>query len=149
MKTAAQAALNYKNNGGSANTANLWASNLVPALPKAFANAAKQVSYWQSQVGSPQAATNYVDGLNTAAQNTAPIAAKINGPAKTTYSTQVSAAGSPGGNYSNFSAEFLPAVSAEIQTLNATNPRGTKADNRARLNAYLDWLDTQAGKFKQ
>lgn len=149
MKTPAQASTNYANNGGSAQAATNWATNLSADLPAVFAAASAKVGFWSSQVSTVQAQNNYVSGLNKASANTAPIIAKIQGPSKSTFSAQVRAAGGPGGRYTAFAAAFLPAVSTEIANLNRTNPRGDKTANRARLNAYLDWLDSQAGKFRQ
>jgi hypothetical protein len=148
-KTSAQASANYINNGGSPNAATLWATNLAADLPAVFAAAERQVAFWQSQVSTTETANLYVAGLRKAAANTGPIITKINGPAKATYTAQVRAAGAAGGNYANFSAAWQPAISAELQNLNRTNPRGDFGTNLARLNALITWAHGQKGKFKQ
>lgn len=148
IKTAAQATANYKQNGGSANAANNWATNLSSDLPAVFAAAAAAVGTWQQNVSTAEAATAFTTGLQRASNNTAATVAKINGPAKTTFQTQVQAAGSPGGNYSTFSTNWQPAVATEVANLNRTNPRGTTADNIARAVAMMNWAAAQKGKFK-
>jgi hypothetical protein len=149
MKTPAQAAADYVAGAGSANAATLWAANLSADLPQVFANASAAAPLWQQEVSSPAALTAYRAGLSKAAANVQPIITKIQGPAKATYSAQVKVAGAPGGNYAAFAAEFLPAVGTEIATLNRTNPRGDFDANVARLNAYLTWLHSQKGQYKQ
>lgn len=145
MKTPQQAALNYGNNGGSATSAQLWAGNWSGAIPTMKTNAAAKVSFWQSQVSTQQAAANFTAGVQsfdaTAATN------KANGAGKSSFQAGVQTASK--GKYLSFAGEFLPAVSTIVQNLNRTNPRGTKLDNRTRLNAYLDALEAQAGSFKQ
>jgi hypothetical protein len=149
VKTPAHAAANYVANGGAPAAANNWATNLALDLPAVFAAAAKQVGFWSSQVSTVEAQNNYVNGLNKAAANTAPIIAKINGPAKGTYTAQVRAAGGPGGRYLAFANQWMPAVATERANLDRTNPRGDRAANRARQAVYDTWVDTQAGKFRQ
>lgn len=149
VKSAATAAANYGTNAGSPAAANAWAANLSADLPAVFNAAKAQVNYWQTQVASPQSATNYVNGLNTAAANITAIQAKINGPSKTTYTTQVKASAAAGGKYANFAAAWQPAVTTEIATLDRTNPSGDYAANVARMTAFVDWAHSQAGKFKQ
>jgi hypothetical protein len=53
------------------------------------------------------------------------------------------------GAYLAFSTAWLGAVGNEVNTLNQTNPRGTRAQNRARQAAYDAWVDQQKGNFKQ
>lgn len=149
MKTPAQAATNYATNAGSAAAATSWAADYLTQFPTMVARATAQVSYWQSQVSTQQAATDYVDGLNRAQSNIAAITTKVNGAGKTSYSAGVKNAGAAGGNYSNFAAEWLPAVATEVATLNRTNPRGDYAQNQARLAAFIDWEHAQKGNYKQ
>lgn len=145
MKTPAQAAANYGTNGGSASSAALWAADWSAAIPTMKARAVAQVGFWQSQVSSPAAATAFSDGVNGFDATAA--TAKANGAGKSSFQAGVQTAAK--GKYLSFAGEFLPAVATIVATLNRTNPRGTKADNRNRLNAYLDALEAQAGNFKQ
>ena len=145
MKTPTQAAQNYGTNGGSATSASLWAGNWSTNIPKMKARAAAQVTYWQSQVSSAQAAARFTDGVNNFDANAA--TSKANGPGKSSFQAGVQAASK--GKYAAFANEFLPAVSTIVSNLDRTNPRGSKLDNRARLNAYLDALEAQSGNFKQ
>lgn len=147
MKTPTQAAQRYANNGSSADAQNAWASDFLAALPVMQARAKSQVGFWQSQVSTQKAAEAYVDGIDR--MNVTQVTAKVNGAGKASLAAGVRASGGAGGKYTSFIGEFLPAVSTEIQTLDRTNPRGTPAQNRARLNAYLDWLEGQKGNFKQ
>jgi hypothetical protein len=149
MKTPAQAAADYAAAAGSASAANLWATNLSADLPQVFANAVSAAALWQQEVSGAAALANYKGGLQKAASNVQPIIAKIQGPAKATYSAQVRVAGAPGGNYAAFSAQFMPAVGTEVATLNRTNPRGDFDQNLTRQNTYLIWLHGQKGQFKQ
>jgi GH25 family lysozyme M1 (1,4-beta-N-acetylmuramidase) len=147
MKTPQQAATKYGANGGSPAAATLWSADFLTAFPTMIANAVKQVNFWQAQVSTAAAAAAFTKGLQAASQNQAAIAAKVNGPAQASFMAGVKAAST--GKYLTFANEFLPAVANEVNTLNQTNPRGTPAQNRARLNAYLDWLEAQKGNYKQ
>lgn len=147
MKTPSQAAARYVNNGSTADAQNAWASDFLAAIPSMQARAKAQVSYWQSQVSTQEAAAAYVDGIDR--MNVTQVTTKVNGAGKASFAAGVRASGGPGGKYTGFINEFMPAVSTEVQTLDRTNPRGTPAQNRARLNTYLDWLESQKGNFKQ
>lgn len=147
MKTAAQAASKYGANGGSPASGQLWSADFLAAFPKMIANAVAQTPYWQAQVSTAAAAAAYKAGLNGANANLATITTKVNGVAQASFMAGVKAAAT--GKYLNFADEFIPAVTSEVNTLNSTNPRGTPAQNRARLNAYLDWLESKKGTFKQ
>jgi hypothetical protein len=148
MKTPAQASAKYVANGGSGASQTLWAANLVAALPTAFDAASAAGPLWQTNVSLPQSLTNFRAGLARAKANQTPIVAKINGPAKASFTSGVTTAGGPNGYYTQFINNFLPAVSGEVTALNTTNPRGTSSQNRARLNAYLDWAESKKGTFK-
>lgn len=147
VKSAQTAAANYGTNGSAANAANLWAQDFLADPQAIFAAAAARVSYWQSQVSTQQAATNYVNGLNDV--NIQALTTKVNGVGKASFSAGVKAAGAPGGKYAAFAAEFQPWLTNELATLNRTNPRGDATQNRARLNAFLDALEAQKGNFRQ
>lgn len=58
------------------------------------------------------------------------------------YQTQATAKSDHWGAFYN---KFAPVLEATIKSL---PPRGTKAQNRARLNAYLDSLEKQGGSFR-
>lgn len=145
MKTATQAATNYGTNGSSAAAQNLWAGEFVANIPKMQARAQAQATYWQTQVNTPEALANFKSGVATI--DVPAVTTKVSTVGKASLAAGVKAAST--GKYASFAAEFMPAVSTEIQNLDRTNPRGDKAQNRTRLNAYLDWLESQAGNFKQ
>jgi len=147
MKTAQQAATKYGANGSSPASAQLWSADFLAKFPTMIQRAVAQVNFWQSQVSTAAAAAAYTKGLNDASTNLPAITTKVNGTAQASFMAGVKAAST--GKYLTFATEFMPAVAAEVTTLNQTNPRGTPAQNRARLNAYLDWLEGQKGNFKQ
>ncbi|MGH9809763.1 MAG: hypothetical protein ACRD9W_21355 [Terriglobia bacterium] len=107
--------------------------------------AAAQVGFWQSQVSTQKAADAFNAGVTNFDSNAA--TAKANGAGKSSFQAGVQTASK--GKYLGFAGEFIPAVSQIVANLDRTNPRGTKADNRNRLNAFLDALEAQAGNFKQ
>ena len=146
IKTAAQAAANYGTNGGAAAAAALWANNLLIDFPGVLDAAAASGTFWQSQVSTAQALSNFKTGLGRAKNNMAVISGKINGVAKNSFSAGVKAAAS--GNYLEFAGAWMPAVAQEVLQLDRTNPRGDRATNRARQAAYDQWIDSQAGKFR-
>jgi len=146
IKTPQQAAANYGTNGGAASAANNWATNFTTDIPAILSAAAAAVSFWQSQVSTQQAATNFTNGLNAAKNNVTAIAAKVNSVGKASFSAGVKAAAT--GNYMTFASSFMPAVANEVSLLDRTNPRGDRAANRARQAAYDAWIDSQTGKFR-
>lgn len=148
VKSSQVAAANFAKNGGAPDAANNWATNFTADIPSILAAAAEAVGRWQDAVSTDQARSNFVSGLNRAKSNVAAIATKVMGVGKSSFSAGIKAAGAPNGNYSLFSAKWQPAVAAQVQTLNMTNPRGTRADNRSRQAAYDAWVDTQANNFR-
>lgn len=148
IKSAAVASANYGTNGGSTTAQTNWATNFSSDIPAILSAAAAAVSTWQQNVATQQAATNFVNGLNTAKNNAGAIATKVNGVGKASYTAGVKAAAAAGGNYATFSANYQPAVAQEVATLNATNPRGDAAANQARMIAYNTWATAQHGKFR-
>jgi hypothetical protein len=148
IKTAATATANYGTNGGAPVAANNWAANYSADIPAILAAAVAAVPLWQTNVALPQSAINMTNGLNRAKLNAGAIATKVNGVGKASFSAGVKAAALPGGDYSTFAGAWMPAVTQQVSQLNVSNPRGTRADNRARQAAYDAWVDTQAGKFR-
>jgi len=146
IKTAAQAAQNYGINGGSANASLMWATNLLIDFPGVLDAAANAGAFWQSQVSTAQALSNFKTGLSRAKNNMTVISGKINGVGKSSYSAGVKAAAT--GNYLEFAGQWMPAVSNEVLQLDRTNPRGDRATNRQRQAVYDAWVDAQAGKFR-
>lgn len=147
MKTPQQAATKYGSNGSAPSAAQLWAANFITAMPTMFDKAAAAVAFWQAQVSSAQAAAMFTRGLNRAKNNQGAISTKVNGPGSASFMAGVKAAST--GLYLAFANAWLPAVGNEVTTLNQTNPRGTRAQNRARQAAYDAWVDSQAGNFRQ
>lgn len=148
MKTAAQAAAAYVANGTTTTAAQLWSADYIAALPTMLDKAIAAIPLWQQNVSTTLAANNMTKGLTRAKGKTAQITAKVNGPGQASFQAGVRAAGGPGGNYLAFIGPFLTAVASEVATLNTTNPRGTRIQNRARQAAYDNWIDAQSGNFR-
>jgi hypothetical protein len=148
MKTAAQAAAAYVANGSAPTAVQLWATDYNAAYPSMIAKATAAIPLWQSQVSTAQAATNMKNGLAKAANKATTVAAKVSGAGSASFAAGVRAAGGAGGDYTAFIGPWLSAVGNEVQTLNTTNPRGTRQQNRARQAAYDAWVDSQAGNFR-
>jgi hypothetical protein len=148
MKTAAQAAAAYVANGSAPTAVSLWATDYNAAYPTMITKATAAIPLWQSQVSTAQAATNMKNGLAKAANKAAVVAAKVSGAGSASFAAGVRAAGGPGGDYTAFIGPWMSAVGGEVQTLNTTNPRGTRQQNRARQAAYDAWVDSQAGNFR-
>lgn len=148
MKTAAQAAAAYVANGTTPTAATLWSQDYVAALPTMLDKAIAAIPLWQQNVSTALAASNMSKGLTRAKSKTAQITTKVNGPGQASFTAGVRAAGGPGDNYQAFIGPWMTAVAQEVATLNASAPRGTRAQNRARQAAYDQWVDTQAGNFR-
>lgn len=148
MKTAAQAAAAYVANGTAPASTTAWAADYNAAYPTMITKAIAAIPLWQSNVASPLAASNMQKGLTRAGTKAGAVATKVNGAGLASFSAGVRAAGGPGGDYVAFIGPFLSSVGQEVQTLNSTNPRGTRAQNRARQAAYDAWIDSQAGNFR-
>lgn len=148
MKTAAQAAANYVANGTAPAAVSLWATDYNAAYSTMIQKAIAAIPLWQANVSTALAASNMSKGLTKAGTKQAAVATKVTGAGSASFSAGVRAAGGPGGDYTAFITPWLSAVSAEVQTLNTTNPRGTRAQNRARQAAYDAWVDSQAGNFR-
>lgn len=148
MKTAAQALAKYGTNGASAAAAALWSSNYSANIPGIMNAAAAAGPTWQANTNTPQALTNYQAGLRRVAANPTPVATKVAGVGQASFKAGVAAAAAPNGNYALFIGNWMTAVASEVTTLNTTNPRGTRAENRARQSVYDTWIDSQAGKFR-
>jgi hypothetical protein len=147
MKTPQQAATKYGTNGAAATSVALWAQNFNAEYLNMLNDAAAAVGTWQANVGSPQAAANFTKGLNKAKAKQNTVATKVTNVSSAALAAGVRAAST--GAYLAFSNAWLPAVANEVATLNQTNPRGTRAENRARQAAYDAWVDQQKGNFKQ
>jgi hypothetical protein len=148
MKTAAQAGTLYGANGSSSASTTLWANNFSANIPAILDAAIKAIPLWQANVATQLAATNMAKGLNRAKGNVTAITTKVKGAGSASFAAGVRAAALPGGNYDQFIQKWMPAVGGQVQTLNTTNPRGTRAENRARQAAYDNWVDQQAGLFR-
>jgi hypothetical protein len=148
IKTAATAAANYGTRGGAPTAASDWATNYSADIPAILAAAVAAIPLWQTNVALPQSAVNMQNGLNRAKLNAGAISTKVNTVGKASFSAGVKAAALQGGDYATFAGTWMPAVAQEVAQLNVANPRGTRADNRARQAAYDAWVDTQAGKFR-
>lgn len=147
MKTPAQAATKYGTNGSAPTATGLWATNFNANFLSMLDKAINATPTWQANVSLPQSAINFKNGLTSAKQKQAAVATKVTTVGAPALAAGVRAAST--GAYLTFANEFLPAVNAEVANLNATNPRGTRAQNRARQAAYDQWIDSQAGNFRQ
>ena len=148
MKTAAQAAAAYVANGAAPTAVQLWASDYNAAYPTMITKATAAIPTWQANVATAQAALNMKNGLAKAANKAQLVAAKVNGAGSASFAAGVRAAGGAGGDYTAFIGPWMSAVGGQVQTLNTTNPRGTRQQNRARQAAYDAWVDSQAGNFR-
>jgi len=148
MKTAAQAAAAYVANGAAPTAVALWATDYNSAYPTMITKAIAAIPTWQANVATAEAAKNMSNGLTRAGTKAAAVATKVSGAGSASFAAGVRAAGGPGGDYTAFIGPFLSAVGSEVQTLNTTNPRGTRQQNRARQAAYDAWIDSQAGNFR-
>ena len=148
MKTAAQAAAAYVANGAAPTAVQLWATDYNAAYPSMIDKATAAIPLWQSQVSTQQAATNMRNGLAKARTKANLVATKVSGAGSASFAAGVRAAGGPGGDYTAFIGPWMNAVGQQVQTLDTTNPRGTRQQNRARQAAYDAWVDSQAGNFR-
>lgn len=148
VKTPSTATANYGTNGGSPNAAQNWSTNFSADIPAILSAAAASVGNWQAAVSTAMAASNFVAGLNKAKSNVAAIQTKVQTVSKASYTAGVKAAAGPNGNYAQFSGKYQPAVQAQVQQLNATNPRGPKGTNQGRMIAFNDWITAQHGAFR-
>ena len=148
MKTAAQAAAAYVANGSAPTAVQLWATDYNAAYPTMINKAIAAIPLWQANVSTAQAAKNMSNGLTKAQAKQGAVATKVSGAGSASFAAGVRAAGGPGGDYTAFIGPWMTAVGNEVQTLNTTNPRGTRAQNRARQAAYDAWVDSQAGNFR-
>lgn len=148
MKTAAQAAAAYVANGAAPTAVTGWSTGYNAAYPAMITKATAAIPTWQANVATAQAAANMKNGLAKAGNKAAQVAAKVSGAGSASFAAGVRAAGGPGGDYTAFIGPWLNAVGNEVQTLNTTNPRGTRQQNRARQAAYDAWVDTQQGNFR-
>jgi hypothetical protein len=147
MKTAQQAATKYGTNGSAATATGLWATNFNAKIAAIFDAAAASVSRWQAAVQDPAVAARFVSGLGKAKQNAPAIQTKVTNVGAPALAAGVRAAST--GKYLTFAGLWMQAVGSEVNTLNQTSPRGTRAQNRARQAAYDAWVDSQANNFKQ
>lgn len=147
MKTPQQAATKYGTNGAAATATALWAANYNAEYLSMLTAASGAVGTWQANVASAQAAANFTKGLTKARAKQATVATKVTNVSAASLAAGVRAAAT--GSYLTFATAWMGAVASEVNTLNQTNPRGTRADNRARQAAYDAWIDQQAGNFRQ
>ena len=148
MKTAAQAAAAYVANGTTPTASQLWATDYNNAYPTMIQRAIASIPLWQANVSTQLAASNMNKGLTRAGTKQSAVAEKVRTVGTASFTAGVRAAGGPGGNYNAFIGNWMTAVGQEVTTLNTTNPRGTRAQNRQRQAAYDAWVDTQAGNFR-
>ena len=128
---------------GVAQSAGKWADGYAHPSRNPFDPSVINPTAWQAGVSDPAAMTRYA--RNLAAVNPDQVLATVNGVGKTKYA----AAGSQKqSKVAAFMQAFLPKLGTIIQNLNNTSPRGPRgsAENRARLNAYLDAVAATRGQ---
>ncbi len=143
IKTAQQAAADWVAGATTTLAATRWAEGIAKPKRDPFQAALAQAGYWQDQVSSPQALLNYQVGLSSINEDL--YLQIVNTRGKINYTGGVK---DKQANYAAFAGKFMGWLANEIQSLDRTNPRGDKSANRARLNAYLDALEAQAGQFR-
>lgn len=127
---------------GVRNASSKWSANLNAVVSTIGAKAAAATPNWQSAVSSQQAAAAYQRGVSNFDQ--AAFTATVNGAGQQKYSasgtTKVA-------SYQNFAAVFGPKLQSIVSSINSSNPRGPRgsAQNRARLNSYLDAVAATRG----
>lgn len=119
-----------------------WSTNYVAQGPAIFQKAAASVGNWQAAVTSQAAADGYVKGLNSV--NFSQVQATVQGAGQTKYTASGS---TKQAKYAAFAQIFGPKLSSILASINQTSPRGPRgsAENRARLNAYLDAVQATRG----
>lgn len=120
-----------------------WSADLVAVVSTIGPKAAAAAPNWQQAVSSPAALAGYVKGVQNFDQTA--FVATVNGAGQAKYTASGT---TKQAKYAAFAQIFGPKLVTEMNSLNQSNPRGPRgsAQNRARLNAYLDWAASTRGQ---
>ena len=120
-----------------------WSTRLNAVVSQIGQKAVAAAPNWQQAVSSPQALDSYKSGVGSFDQTA--FVQTVNGAGQTKYTASGT---TKQARYAQFAQIFGPKLTTEINTLNQTSPRGPRgsAQNRARLNAYLDWAASTRGQ---
>lgn len=119
-----------------------WSKDLIAVVGTIGAKAAAAAPNWQAAVASPAALASYKAGVQNFDQTA--FTATVNGAGQQKYTASGT---TKQAKYATFASIFGPKLVTEVSTLNSQFPRGPRgsAQNRARLNAYLDWATSTRG----
>lgn len=137
-KTAAQAAANYTS--GAAGKGAKWATGYLMSKVNPFQAAAAAAQTWLNNINTAGTAS-FVAGLN--AVNQARVATLVSTQGPTLYSQGITNKGSP--NYATAAVGLIPAIQSAAANL---PPRGSAAQNDARMAAMVAALRAMKGQFK-
>ena len=123
-------------------SASKWADGYAHPSRNPFDPSVINPAAWQAGVSDPNAMSRY--GRNMASVNQDQVLNTVNGVGKTKYAASGTQKQS---KVQAFMTNFLPKLSQIVQNVNNTTPRGPRgsAENRARLNAYLDAVAATRG----
>lgn len=127
--------------GGVQQAGNKWADGYAHPSRNPFDPANIDSDGWQAGVSTALAKSRYEN--NMASVNQDVVLATVNGAGKTKYT---SSGTTKQAKVSKFMNVFLPKLGSILQNLNASTPRGPRGTNRARLNAYLDAVESTRGQ---
>lgn len=141
-KTPQQAVQNWGT--GVTNGGNNWASGYLAAAPEVFNANNVDPQAWQNGVSDPNAAARYLKGMTSV--NMSQLTTTVNGAGKGKYTASGTAKQA---KMTNFMTSFIPKLDNILVNLDNTNPRASRgsASNRARLNAYLDAVQSTRGTY--
>ncbi len=122
-----------------------WSDGLLHPKRDPFNPANINGAGWQAGVSTAEALALYSAGM--AAVDTAVYAATVNGAGRGKYTASGS---TKKGKVFSFQQAFLPRLGSILSNLDSTAPRGPRgsAQNRTRLNTYLDGVASTRGSFR-
>jgi hypothetical protein len=132
------AAANYTS--GASGKGTKWATNYLQSKVNPFQAAAAAANTWLTNINQA-GTTAFVQGLN--AVNQAQVAKLVSTQGPTLYSQGIVNKGSP--NYATAATGLIPAIQAAAAAL---PPRGTAAQNDARMTQMVASLRAMKGQYK-
>lgn len=131
VRDASTATANYKTGTGAAGPK--WVDGLTHPKRDPFQAGAASEDVYFAGVSAAHSAKAYSKGM--AAVDTNFWMQQVQTYGEANYTTQTAAKAD---NYQKFASVFLPKLGNILTSLDNTNPRGTYAQNKARLSTYLD-----------
>lgn len=136
--TAAAAAANYTS--GAAGKGTKWATNYLQSKVNPFQAASAAANTWLANINSAGTAS-FQAGL--AAVDQAQVARLVSTQGPQLYSQGITNKGTP--NYAKAATGLIPAIQNAAANL---PPRGTAAQNDARMSAMVNALRAMKGQYK-